>query len=184
MMRRSLRTLALGVTVLTAASCSTEEPGLRCTELGCAGGFDLWMTSTNGSNVFDEGRYDIWADVSGGEAFVRCNVDAAGNGSCDPVEWETRPDEDITIRVTFGVPNAQNVIDTPAIQLHFEGLEEAPSGSSLFGPAMIEMEIDRDTRKVGQKTFTPEYERDDEFNGHVDCGYCDSLERELLRLDP
>ena len=182
-MRRSLRALGCTIAVLAAWGCPEEE-GPACTELGCAGGFDLWMTSTNDSDVFEEGRYDIWVDVAGGELFVQCFIDASGGGECNPPSWREQPTEDIVATVVFGMPTTQQVINTPAIQLHFAGQSEAPAGTNVFGPTPIAVEVDRDTRKVGQETYTPQYDRNTEFNGPEECGYCDSLERELLRLTP
>ncbi|MCA9705685.1 MAG: hypothetical protein KDK70_07550 [Myxococcales bacterium] len=184
-MRRTLAGLGLATALL---SCGDGEPAFRCTDLECDGGFDLWLTSTNTNNVYDPGRYDIVIEFGergvDGELTIECTIDASGGGSCDAAEWVTPSAEGVVVTATFGEPPAQQVIDTPAIQLHFEGRSEAPAGENVFGPATVTVDIERDTHQAGNHTYTPVYERNEEFNGHVDCGFCDSREREILRLDP
>lgn len=188
-MRRPRQTLSI-VALLAALGCAEEPPppAIECTELACNSGFDLWLTSTDNVTTFFAGRYDIMIEFGDrgvdGEVDIECNIDGPQQGSCDPPDWETPSAEGIEISVAFGVPPAQAALDVPAIQLHFEGRSEAPAGENVFGPEMLEVEIDRDTRKVGENSYTPTYERDDTPRGDPDCGFCDSRVLEILRLNP
>ena len=153
----------------------------KCNLIACNGGFKL-RASYNDNGSLTKGEYIVHLAVEEYKFDVKCEVtDLSKRAACDFIEdipegWliVVMLDSEDTgdIKKSFTEINI-SIADTSDSHGDF---------SATTGPDFVQVSIETGGKIIGEGKYHPEYDRDYDYYGDKQCGYCDSLVEEHLVL--
>lgn len=155
---------------------------LDCTEIACVGGFD-WKGEALDGAPLTEGRWTFDVLVEDSRYEVECVVASTLEGSaCDPAERIEGEQELIVDAYVSATPESEDW-DPSAPPTTFglrvvdrSGSDAEGVYSEVRGPQDVTITLHREGEEVTSVAYQDlAYERDHDFWGDADCGFCDSL---------
>lgn len=158
---------------------------VACNDIACNGGLE-W-TGRAAEGVLTPGAYSVELTVEDDVYTIDCQLtESYADSECEaPVH--VSGEVDYIVDFSFGQfePESWDPQDPPAdFYLYVvDRSEDEPSGvfHQVRGPTSVAIHIEHEGATLVDESYELEYERDEEFWGDPQCGYCDlSVTRESM----
>ena len=192
----SMRSRALGfclsVAVVSTIGAIVHGCGPMCNDIDCSSGLyvDIIMDDRGALPV---GDYVVSIEVEDTSVQYHCAIRETHRDSvCDDPDIS---DETLFLDFFFGVKetsaDGENNVDTSGrppthfVLRAFYEVEDDSIQGSYRGPERVAVRFEIDGVLVAEQTYTPEFERDKDYYGDEECGFCESeVTRELILIRP
>lgn len=156
---------------------------VRCNDIGCPyGGFGVTATMAGG-NAYSKGEYTVHLVVEEHEFDIYCQVtNTYETSQCDDGQIASPSGWKYTLKLLTGLTDGDIEHPDPAkpvIGIRFFAAHETNSGRR--GPTSLDVQIQLADIILIENSYSPQYERDNDYYGDEDCGYCETtIEEELI----